>query len=281
MKTFFISTAIFALAAAGPAHAQLLGGGGGIGGMIGGTLGGHGTISGPLSAPAQTARSATSGTLDTSAKAEGSKSVDTRSGSAAAAGSADAGIGSTVASATQAPVGNIAGSGTASGSASGNGSANAQLIGTDQVRSTLGSAVGTANSVGAQAQGTVSGETKTAKNIAGSATGSMQGSANGMTNLTTSPLAAVGSAAAQADGAFAIASGTPVSGPDSATLGTVSQVIADASGQVEQVQVEVDGVSALLPAGNFSASGNALVSAMSEGEVRQLAAEQAEESPAE
>lgn len=281
MKTFFISTAIVALAAAAPAHAQLLGGGGGIGGMIGGTLGGQGTISGPLRAPTETVRSATRSTVDATANAQGSKSVDTRSGSVAANGSADAGIAGTVTQATQAPMGNIAGSGSANGSASGSGSANAQLIGTDQVRSTVGSAIGTTSNVAAQARGTVAGATDTATNIAGSAAGNAQGSATGMTNLTVGQLAAAGSAAAQADGAFAIAGGTPVSGPDGNTLGTVSQVVADASGQVEQVLVDVDGMSALIPAGNFSASGNALVSAMSEGEVRQVAAEQAEEPAAE
>lgn len=99
-------------------------------------------------------------------------------------------------------------------------------------------------------------------------------SANGVASLTEGQLAA------QADGAFAIASGTPVSGPDGNTMGAVGQVVADGSGQIEQILVSVEGMNALLPAGNFSVSGNALVSAMSEGEIRQLAEQQAEESAA-
>ncbi|MBB3991688.1 hypothetical protein [Croceicoccus naphthovorans] len=141
----------------------------------------------------------------------------------------------------------------------------------------MGSTIGTASTVAAQAQGSVSGATNTAANVAGNVAGSAQGSANGMTGLATGQLAAAGSAAAQADGAFAIASGTPVSGPDGNTLGAVSHVVANAQGQVEQVLVNVDGMNALLPAGNFSASGDALVSAMSEGEVRQVAEQQAEQ----
>ena len=281
MKTLLVSTAILALAAASPAQAQLLGGSGGLGGMIGGTLNGQGSIGGPLGIPTETVGSATRGTVEATTKAKGNKSVNTRSGSVAANGSADTGLAGTVAQATQAPVSNIAGSGTASGSASGDARANARLMGTDEVGSTVNSTVGTAASVAAQAQGTLGGAASTAANIASGATGSAQGSANGMTVLAVGQLATAGSAAAQADGAFAIASGTPVSGPDGNTLGTVSQVVADARGQVEQVLINVDGIQALIPAGNFSVSGDALVSAMGESEVRQVAEKQAEEPAAE
>lgn len=281
MKTFFISTALVALAAANPAQAQLLGSSGGLGGMIGGTLNGPGSIGGPLGSTTGTMRSATRGTVDATAKARGGKSIDRRSGSVAVDGSADAGIAGTVTHAAQAPIGNLAGTSTASGSASGSGSARAQLIGTDQVRSIRNSTAGTASSVAGQAKGTAGSAASTASNIASGAAGSAQASAIGMTGLAVGQLAAAGSAAAQANGAFAIASGTPVSGPDGDTLGMVREVVADAHGQVEQVLVEVDGMTASLPASNFSASGDALVSTMSAADIRHVAQQQDTEPTAE
>lgn len=266
MKTILISATAIFLTTTAPVHAQLLGGGGGLGGMIGGTLGGQGTISGPVNAPTQTVQSATRGAIDARARAEGSKSVDTRQGSVATNGNSNAGVIGTVSQATQAPIGSVAGSGSASGSASSSGGASAQLIGTNQLRSTVGSAVSTAGTLTSQAQGTAT-----------SAAGSAQGTASGTADLAAGQLAAAGSAAAQVDGALAVASGVPVTSPDGATIGTVSQLVTDARGNVEQVLIDVDGMGALLPAGNFSASGNALVSAMNEAEVRDVAESQTEE----
>lgn len=287
MKTLLISTAIAALAVTTPAHAQVLGGGG-LGGMIGGTLNSQGSIGGTLSTPTRTVRSATRGTADASAKTQGSKSVDTRGGRVATNGSSEAGIAGTVAQATRATLGSNAATGSASGSASGSGSANVQLIGTDQVRTAANSASGTAGQTIAQSRGTAHGAVNAGTTVAAAATGPLHGSADGMaglaTKLTGARLAAVGSAAASANGAIAIAGGTPVSDADGDTLGTVRQVVSDARGRIEQMLVDVDGMSALLPATNFSASGNVLVSAMSEGEIRhvaeQLAAEQQAEEPA-
>lgn len=281
MKTFLISTALVALAAANPAQAQLLGGGGGLGGMIGGTLNGQGSIAGPLRAPIESVRSATRGTVDATAKAKGSKSIDRRSGKVAADGSADAGIAGTVSHAAQAPTSSFGGTSTASGSASGSGSASAQLIGTDQVRSAMNSTVATATGVTLQAKSTAGGAAGTASNIAGGAAGTAQGSANQTTGLAAGQISAAGSAAAQANGAFAIAGGTPVSDPDGNMLGTVSEVFADAHGRVDHLLVNVDGKTAMLPAGNFSASGDALVSTMSRAELGQVAEQQAEEPAAE
>jgi hypothetical protein len=53
-------------------------------------------------------------------------------------------------------------------------------------------------------------------------------------------------------------------------------VIADGRGQVQSLQVKVDGTEAMLPAGNFQAGGNgsAQVSAMGEGTIKQVAQQQ-------
>jgi sporulation protein YlmC with PRC-barrel domain len=59
-------------------------------------------------------------------------------------------------------------------------------------------------------------------------------------------------------------------------IGKVQQVIANGQGQVQSLLVKVDGAKAMLPAGNFQAagSGNALVSAMGEGAIKQTAQQQ-------
>ncbi len=67
-----------------------------------------------------------------------------------------------------------------------------------------------------------------------------------------------------------------VLGPDGDRLGKVRGVIADSHGQVQALLVKVDGATATLPAANFSGSGNALVSAMGEGQIKDAAASQNE-----
>jgi hypothetical protein len=59
-------------------------------------------------------------------------------------------------------------------------------------------------------------------------------------------------------------------------IGKVQQVIANGQGQVQSLLVKVDGAKAMLPAGNFQAAGNgnALVSAMGEGAIKQTAQQQ-------
>lgn len=51
-------------------------------------------------------------------------------------------------------------------------------------------------------------------------------------------------------------------------------MVADARGRVQQLLVKVDGERALLPAGAFQVNGEALVSAMSEGQIKQIANQQ-------
>ena len=73
----------------------------------------------------------------------------------------------------------------------------------------------------------------------------------------------------------------PVIGTDGQTLGTVSQLVVDARGYVQYALVDLNGLTAQLPAGNFSAQGDAMVSAMGKAEMRQLAEDQSTDMPAE
>ena len=59
------------------------------------------------------------------------------------------------------------------------------------------------------------------------------------------------------------------------TIGTVRKVNTDAKGAVQSILVDVDGRAATLPAGNFSANGDALVSGMTEGQIKKASKEQA------
>ena len=87
-------------------------------------------------------------------------------------------------------------------------------------------------------------------------------------------LAAAGSAAAQGAGSFDIQPGMKLHDLKGDKIGKVREVIADGHGRVQALLVKVDGEEAILPAGNFTASGNALISAMGEGQIKQVAERQ-------
>jgi hypothetical protein len=95
-----------------------------------------------------------------------------------------------------------------------------------------------------------------------------------MPSLTSGVLAASGSLAAQGQGTFAVEKGTPIFDASGDKIGSVRGMVADARGRVEQLLVKVDGERALLPAGAFQVSGEALISAMSEGQIKQIANQQ-------
>ena len=103
---------------------------------------------------------------------------------------------------------------------------------------------------------------------------SAAGSASGASHLTSGLLAASGSLAAQGQGAFAVDKGTPIFDASGDKIGTVRSVVADARGQVQQLLVKVDGERALLPASNFQVSGEGIVSAMGESQIKQMADQQ-------
>ncbi|MCA1661297.1 MAG: S8 family serine peptidase [Novosphingobium sp.] len=258
-----------------PAQAQLLGGG--LGGMVGGAVGGTGTI-GALPMPRDTVGSATRGTLDGGARTRGSKSVDRKSGKVRAERNADGNANGSAANATTLPGGSLLGSASGGAAASGSGSAEAQLIGTDAVRGMTASAAGTARGA---AQGAVSRGHGAAGTLLGATGGVMAGAqgsgaaaGNGALSSGFGQLAAAGSIAAMAQGAFAVDKGMPVVAPDGDRVGKVREVLTDARGHVRALVVTVDGARALIPAANFSGSGSVLLSAMSEAQLEQVAERQ-------
>lgn len=264
------------LCSAMPAHAQLVGG---LGGGVGGTLGGAGSI-GSIGSPMDTLDSTTRGTLRGSGSTRGSQSVNRKSGQVHADRNAEANGGGDLSQVVSTPGRTIGGNAAGNGSASGAGNADAQLIGTDAIRSSAAAARGTASGAGSRAAQTGQG----AANGAGSATGSLSsmlagsgtlvGSGNVLGSGTGGELAGSGSGAAAGNGALTVTKGTPVLAPDGERIGKVRQVFVDARGQVQQLLVKVDGETALLAGGNFSANGNAVMSAMSEGQIKDVAQQQ-------
>lgn len=262
MKAFLAGTTALLLTAM-PAQAQILGGGGGLGGMIGGTLGGGGSI-GSIGMPTDTIGSATRGTIDGAASSSGSHSVDRKSGKVHADRNASANGSGDISQTVTGPMRSVTGSGSGNASASGSGSADGQLIGTDTLGSLAGQASGTARGT-AQA---ASQQGQAAAGSAGNASGSAQGAGNGMFSGAAGQLAAAGSIAAAGQGAFAIDKGMPVLASDGDRIGKVREVLTDARGHVSALLVKVDCATALIPAANFTGTGNVLVSAMSEGQIK-------------
>lgn len=297
MKTLFLSAAaVAALTLSAPASAQLLGGGGltgGLGGQIGGTLGGTlgrpgSTLDRPvgrtlervpldrLDAPVE---QTTRATKRARSSAEVERSIDRRSGKASASGRADGGVAGAVDSQAGAlgRSAGLSGGGNASGSASGG--ASADLIGTDEVRGTArnlrdraDNGVTTARSAVDRARGTLG---NAANGVGGSlsGSGSGSGSASGSAGGDGAYGSAEGSGAATATGnvASALEPGARVEDARGRLVGKLKQVNRNARGRIESLDVQVGRRVATLPAGNFSASGDVLVSAMSKGEVKDAA----------
>lgn len=294
------TSALLALAlAASPASAQILGGGGGggLGGTVGGGLGGlTGSGTGSFGGSIDSATRRLPSSSDTIGNVRGSsnteRSVDTRKGRVKA--SNDSALDSTVANSTRVGDRTIGGSGSASGNAGG--SADAQLIGTDAIRGTAGDAVGrtrdTASNLRDRAGNAASATRDTAGNAVGRArnaagntvsrarnavpatpdvSGTASGAASGAGSLGNGTLALAGSAAANGNGSFPVSAGMPVTDARGKLIGTVQSVRSTSRGVVQQVLVKTGDKTAMLPAANFSGSGNALVSAMGKGEVKKAA----------
>lgn len=266
MKKIIFAAAAIALFPV-TAQAQLLGGGGlggGLGGSLGGSLGGTldnsigGSIGGTLDRTTRTVR----GSVDGSGSTDGSQSVDARRGTVSANRSANGSITGSTASLADVvvPIASQMASMSGSGAVNGQGSANAQLIGTDAVTGVVAPAVQGARSRAGEA---VSGIRNMNAPTDGAASGSGAGSASG--SLMSSPLAVAGSAAAAGEGVAAVSRGMPVVNPDGASLGKVSQLVANSRGEIQQVVVKQGKVTRELPTGMFSASGNALVLTQASG----------------
>ncbi|MBY8820911.1 hypothetical protein [Sphingomonas colocasiae] len=270
MKLILIAgTTILALATT-PASAQLLGGSGlgqTIGGLSGGLSGGLGSTIG--------------GTLGRSGETRLDRSVDRRSGRvstrASTRQSADGGANGS----TDVIGRTIGGSASGSGSGSADAGITAQAIGTDAVRGavqpTAGLVRGTAGSARDAAFATVTSAGSSANTVGGSANaaGSLAGSAQG----SLGQLTATGSGAASGAGNFAVQPGMMVEDAKGRAIGTVQSLRTSADGTVTALLMTVGDRSVALPAGNFTASGDALVSAMSKGEVKSEAKRQEDAAP--
>ncbi|MDC8754752.1 hypothetical protein OIK40_08870 [Erythrobacter sp. sf7] len=292
MKKLILAASVLALFPA-TANAQLLGSGG-LGGGLGGTIGG--TLGGTIDNTTRSVRGTVDGTMRGEGSTRGSQAVDARRGTVSAersAGGSLTGSTSSLADLVVPPVSGMA-SANGTGSANGQGSANAQLIGTDSVTGAVMPAAqdtqGLALNAAGTATGTASGMIAAAPMpalpglpalpVGGSAGGEGNGAAagNGSASLANPLLAAAGSGAAAGQGVTSVAPGMPVMTPEGASLGEVREVVANGRGEVEQVVVKQGNVTRTLPAGMFSASGNALVAGNASGNA---AADSAERSPAE
>lgn len=280
-KLILVASALALFPAA--AHAQLLGGGG-LGGSLGGSLdtATRGTITTTIDRTTRTVRGTVDGTANGTAATQGAQSVDARGGTVSAERSASGSITGSTASLADLAVPPLGGMTTASGSgsASGQGSANAQLIGTDALTGALaptaqgaqglaanatGSATGTAAGMIANAPtpGIPSLPINGAANGSGSGSGSASG--DGSASLAGPVFAVAGTAAAAGEGAATVMPGMPVMTPDGASLGEIREVVANGRGEVHQLVVQQGNVTRTLPAGMFSASGNAVVAGEAQG----------------
>lgn len=277
MKTILYTTAAALIAIANPANAQILGGG--TGGIMGGMpIPSLPTMPAPMRMPMGSIGSVTNTTVSAATTATATKSVNTRTGQASANGSGTGSANGALSQTLDTPLNSVTATGTGSGSAAGSAGADAQLFGTDAVRGTLrqtrdaaGNIVTTfRNRAGIlvtttrDRAGNLLSSTGTA---AGSAQGSATGSATGTFSGMSQNLALAGSAAADAAGSFDIKPGASLFDLDGDKIGKVREVFADGSGRVKGLLVKVDDTTALLPARDFAADGESLVTALSEAQI--------------
>ncbi|ABC62706.1 hypothetical protein [Erythrobacter litoralis] len=272
MKKIILTASAIALIPVA-AQAQLLGGlGGGAGGSIGGTV--DSTVGTSIGSTIDRTTRTVRGTVDGSASTSGDQSVDARNGRVSTNRNANGSVVASTASLADLPVPSMA-SANGSGSASGQGSANAQLIGTDAVTGAVAPVAGQARNLAGSAAGRARSTARGVANsapmpglpaVGGSASGEGSAQGSGSASLIGSPLAVAGSAASAGQDTASVTPGMPVIAPNGASLGTVRQVVADSRGQVQEVVVQQGRVTRTLPAGMFSASGNALVAGSAEGQ---------------
>lgn len=138
--------------------------------------------------------------------------------------------------------------------------------------SVAGRARGAATGVAGSALGTANGVASASGSAAASVSGSANGAADGnpaggaLYSIGTGILAAEGSSAASGEGVFAIAPGMDVLSGNGDHIGEVSDIVADRHGQVSQVLVQSGDSQEMVPAGNLSGAGDALVMGEAEGQ---------------
>ena len=291
MKTFLFTSAAALIAIANPANAQILGGGG--------ILGGAPTIpnipvipampSLPTAMPTAPISAVTNGAINAAANGSVTKSINPRTGSANAAGAASGNAAASLVQTLDSPLASSAANAAASGNFASSASLDAQLFGTDAVRGTLSQTRDTAgnlvttfkdragNFVTATRDkaGDLIVNTRdkagnllaTASSVGGEVTASGSGSANGTFSGLSHNLALDGSAAGNAAGSFDVKPGTQLFDLSGEKVGKVKEVFADAAGNVKGLLVKSGDTTALLPASDFAAKGEALVTTLSQAQI--------------
>lgn len=110
---------------------------------------------------------------------------------------------------------------------------------------------------------------------AGQADGTADASTMGVFNGLPRNLALAGSAAGNAAGSFDVKPGTQLFDMTGEKIGKVKGVVADSTGRVQALVVKVKDSTATLPATNFAANGDVLVTVMSQTQVATAASQQA------
>lgn len=118
-------------------------------------------------------------------------------------------------------------------------------------------------------------KTQLAASGAGQANGASDGSADGIFAGLSHNLALAGSAAAETTGSFDLKSGTELYDMAGEKIGKVKDVVADANGRVKALVVKAKDATATLPAANFAANGDVLVTVMTQAQVAAAASQQA------
>lgn len=302
MKALFFTSAAALIAIANPAQAQLLGGGGLLGG--GSPVPTIPTIptmpTMPTALPTAPISTVTNGAVNGAANGSVTKSINPRTGSASANGAAGGSANASLLQTLDSPLAASAANAAASGNFAGAASLDAQLFGTDAVRGTLSQTRDTAGNlvttfkdraghfvtatrdkagellvVTRDKAGKVLSSTGS---IAGSASGSASGSANGAFSGLSHNLALEGSAAGDAAGSFDVTPGTELFDLSGDRIGKVKEVFADARGQVKGLLVKSGDTTALLPASDFAAKGETLVTTLSQSQIDTAGAGQANDS---
>ncbi len=281
MKAILLTTAAALIAAANPASAQILGGisGGGSGGILGGvSMPSMPSMPEPMRMPTRSVETVTRGSATGNASGSATKSVNPRTGKASTQGSAQGSGSGSLTQSLDTPLNSVTANGAGSGSAAGAAGTDAQLIGSDAVRGTLhqtrdkaGNTVTTyrdrSGSLVTATKDKTGNLISSTRSASGSAQGSAAGSASGMVSGLSHNLALDGSAAGDAAGTFDVKPGTQLYDLSGEKIGKVREVYADGSGRVKGLLVKSGDTTALLPASNFAASGNALVTTLSEAQI--------------
>jgi hypothetical protein len=108
----------------------------------------------------------------------------------------------------------------------------------------------------------------------GTLSGSGGGSGSGAGAGSLGPVTGSGSADGSGSGGFQVTRRKPVLAPGGERIGKVRERITNGRGEVQQMLVKVGDSTALVPATNFSASGNGVMSAMTASQIQQTVAQQ-------